>query len=168
MSFTSYLWGRNLGITHFFFSSFMAVGSFLGERRALSPGRRNSIMYKELDSFSHGQTIVVKTTSEIVDTFLLYQTIQPPELWIKKVALINILQHVWLCPCCMTTFSMCFKILLLFMYWLVLTETLPPALLLSGRRFLPLVLLTCILLVAGWRVTGTFELLLRRLTLWVF
>lgn len=94
----------------------MAVGSFLGERRALSPGRRNSIMYKELDSFSHGQTIVVKTTSEIVDTFLLYQTIQPPELWIKKVALINILQHVWLCPCCMTTFSMCFKILLLFMY----------------------------------------------------
>lgn len=56
----------------------MAVGSFLGERRALSPGRRNSIMYKELDSFSHSQTIVVKTTSEIVDTFLLYQTIQPP------------------------------------------------------------------------------------------
>lgn len=49
-----------------------------------------------------------------------------------------------------------------------LTQTLPPALLLSCWRLLPLVFLACIFLVAGRGVTGTFKLLLPWISLWVF
>lgn len=51
-SLTSYLCGRNLGITHFLFSSFMALGSFLGDRRALSPGLKVSHERSEVSSRS--------------------------------------------------------------------------------------------------------------------
>lgn len=86
MSFTSYLWGRNLGITHFFFSSFMAVGSFLGERRALSPDRRgNNIMLKN-DTFfppkqTYWYTLIISLRAALTDTHWDSPSCSPPPLW---------------------------------------------------------------------------------------
>lgn len=52
MSFTSYLWGRNFGITHFFFSSFRAVVSFRGDRRARSPETLAAVSHMQTGSVS--------------------------------------------------------------------------------------------------------------------